>query len=101
MPVAGAPERPSELLLRDPSLTNETASAFSRLPAGHPEGWLDTLVGLFSDFYSAVVAKQKLEDYQPSFASFSEALRIDQTIEAMLRSAELGSFVTVGSERNV
>ena len=97
----GRRERPSELLLRDPSLTNETASAFSRLPAGHPEGWLDTLVGLFSDFYSAVVAKQKLEDYQPSFASFSEALRIDQTIEAMLRSAELGSFVTVGSERNV
>jgi predicted dehydrogenase len=73
-----------------------TATRFSKLPAGHPEGWLDTLVNLFSDFYGAIVAKGENSEYQPSFASFSDAHRIEQTIEAIVTSSRLGRLVRVG-----
>ena len=90
---------PNRLVHRDPSFLDGAASKFSRLPAGHPEGWLDTLVNLFADFYGAIAAKSEGADYRPSFASFSEAHRIVQTVEAVLASSRLGRPVRVGEDR--
>ena len=90
--------KPNQLILRDPPHMSEGAGAFSRLPAGHPEGWLDTLVGLFTDFYGAIAAERRGLEYAPSFATFSDARRIDQAVEAMLDSARLGRFVEVSSD---
>ena len=89
---------PNRLILRDPTLMEGTATRLSRLPAGHPEGWLDTLVNLFSDFYGAIVAKRQGAVYRPSFATFSDAHRIEQTVEAVLASSRLGRPVRVAAD---
>jgi len=89
---------PNRLVLRDPSLMDGATTRFTRLPAGHPEGWLDTLVNLFSDFYGAIVAKSEGAEYRPSFATFSDAHRIEQTVEAVLASSRLGRRVRVGED---
>jgi predicted dehydrogenase len=88
----------NELLMRDPSLMDPAASALSRQPAGHPEGWLDTFVNLFSDFYGAIAAKAASKPYEPSFATFSDAHRIEQAVEAVMASSKLGRAVAVGAQ---
>jgi predicted dehydrogenase len=88
--------KPNELVLRDPSLMTEANAAFSRLPAGHPEGWLDTLVGLFTDFYRAILARNEGSPYRPSFASFADAHRIELIMEAVLASDRTGRPMKVG-----
>ena len=87
---------PNQVVLRDPSLLSE-GHQFSRLPAGHPEGWLDTLVGLFTDFYAAVDARRTDTPYQSSFASFNDGHHIELIMEAILESNELHRAVRVGT----
>src|SRR5450756_3025272 len=70
----------------------------SRQPAGHPEGWIDTFVNLFSDFYCAVAASAAKEPYCPSFANFEEAHRIERTVEAVVASSRLDGAVRVDGE---
>jgi predicted dehydrogenase len=88
--------KPNQLLLRDPSLMSEANAELSRLPAGHPEGWLDTLVGLFTDFYRAILARNEGSPYRPSFASFADAHRIELIMEAVLASDRTGRPMKVG-----
>jgi predicted dehydrogenase len=73
------------------------AARLTRLPAGHPEGWLDTLVNLFEDFYTAVGAARAGEAYEPSLASFADAHRIQLIVEAVLASDRLDRPVSVGT----
>jgi len=90
---------PNQIALRDPTAMNAAASALSRQPAGHPEGWIDTFVNLFSDFYSAVAANAAKEPYCPSFANFEEAHRITRTVDAVIASSRLGAAVRVDGEK--
>ena len=45
---------PNVEIQRDPAVLHPSAARLSRLPAGHPEGWLDALARLVDDFYAAV-----------------------------------------------
>jgi predicted dehydrogenase len=83
-------------LPRDPSMLSPEAAALVHYPAGHQEGWPDALMNLFIDFYAAVAASVAGADYQPSFATFEDAHRITQAVEAILRSHRTGSWQTVG-----
>jgi predicted dehydrogenase len=78
---------PDQVTLRDPTAMNPAASALSRQPPEHPEGWIDTFVNLFSDFYSAVAARAAKEPY-----------RVARTVEAVLASNRLGAAVSVDGE---
>ena len=95
----GHRSEPNQIALRDPTAMNTAASALSRQPAGHPEGWIDTFVNLFSDFYSAVAASAAKEPYCPSFATFEEAHRIARTVEAVIASNRLDAAVRVDGEK--
>ena len=95
----GHRNEPNQIALRDPTAMNTAASALSRQPAGHPEGWIDTFVNLFSDFYSAVAASAAKEPYCPSFATFEEAHRIARTVEAVMASSRLDAAVRVDGEK--
>jgi hypothetical protein len=86
---------PNQIALRDPAAMNTAASALSGQPAGHPEGWLDTFVNLFTDFYGAVAASAANEPYCTSFATFEEAHRIARTVEAVMASSKLDAAVRV------
>jgi predicted dehydrogenase len=95
----GHRDEPNQIVLRDPTVMDPAASALSRQPAGHPEGWIDTFANLFSDFYSAVAASAAKEPYRPSFATFEDAHRISRTVEAIIASHRLGRAVRVDGER--
>jgi predicted dehydrogenase len=83
-------------LPRDPSMLAPEAAALAHFPAGHQEGWPDALKNLFLDFYAAVSAHDAGTVYERSFASFADAHRIIESVEAILRSHRMGGWQTVG-----
>ena len=89
---------PDQVAPRHTSAMDPAASALSRQPAGHPEGWIDTFVNFFSDFHSAVAARAAKEPYRPPFATFEDAHRIARTVKAVLASNRLGGAVRVDGE---
>jgi predicted dehydrogenase len=82
-------------VLRDPSELHPDAARLAHFPAGHQEGWPDALRNLFIDFYGAVAAHRDGEAYQPTFASFDDAARVQATVEAVVRSSASGTWVDV------
>ncbi|MDP9184984.1 MAG: Gfo/Idh/MocA family oxidoreductase, partial [Actinomycetota bacterium] len=80
---------------RDPSQLRPEAAALAHFPAGHQEGWPDALRNLFEDFYANVIAYGRDESYEPTFASFADAARVQAAVQAVVRSDATGSWVAV------
>jgi len=80
---------------RDPSQLHPEAARLAHFPAGHQEGWPDALRNLCIDFYGAVAADRAGETYEPTFASFDDAARVQATVEAVVRSSASGTWVDV------
>jgi predicted dehydrogenase len=82
-------------LPRDPSQLRPEAAGLAHFPAGHQEGWPDALRNLFEDFYANVIAHGRDEPYEPTFASFADAARVQAAVQAVVRSDATGSWVAV------
>jgi len=80
---------------RDPTQLHPDAARLAHFPAGHQEGWPDALRNLFIDFYAAVEAHGRGEEYDRTFASFDDAARVQATVEAVVRSSASGTWVDV------
>jgi predicted dehydrogenase len=89
--------RPNAELVRDPSLLSPGAAALAHYPAGHQEGWPDALFNLVTDFYGAVRARAGGQPYVHTFASFADAHRTTQTVEAILASSVDRAWVRVAA----
>jgi predicted dehydrogenase len=89
----GHRDRPSEVLLKDPTVMSEYGRAIVEAPGGHSEGFRDTFKMLYSRVYKAVEAGGPPEqaDY-PTFADGVYALRLG---EAILQSAKEQRWVSV------
>ena len=92
----GRRDEANRLLARDPSLLSPEAAPLAHFPGGHQEGWPDGLKNLFIDFYATVGAVEDGGEHSPSFATFAEAHRVTQTVEAIAESARARSWVEVG-----
>ena len=92
-------QEPENLVLR----TNDTAmktirrgwaemddsiKPFLRLPAGHPEGFLEAFANIYTDFAEAVNAKLEGKPYQGSFPSVDDGVREMEFIEAVVASSK-------------
>jgi len=87
-------ERPNELLvgcretgnmtiMKDPSLLDETARAYSSYPGGHNEGFNDTSKHIFNAFYQYIADGAKGEAPFPTFEDgWREALICERIFEA-------------------
>ena len=53
--------------MKDPSLMTPAARGYSAYPGGHTEGYPDTFVQLFKDFYAYI---EKGDNSEPGFATF-------------------------------
>ncbi len=82
-------------LPRDPTQLRPEAAALAHFPGGHQEGWPDALRNLFEDFFAAVAASRRGEQYTRTFASFDEAARVQATVEAVVRSDATGTWIDV------
>jgi len=80
----GHREKPNELLLKDPSLLDESVRQFSSYPGGHNEGFPDT----FKQLYGAIYKYIEAGDYsvKPDFATFEDGHEELVLGEAILRS---------------
>ena len=96
----GRRDRPSEDLVRDPSLLSPEVAPLARFPGGHQEGWPDALRNLLADFYAAVDARRRGEPHAATFASFEDAHHVVQVVDAIAASASTGAWVSVGSRRD-
>jgi predicted dehydrogenase len=89
----GHRDRPSEILLKDPSLLSAAARPFAEVPGGHAEGFRDTFKMLYSRFYAAVEAGGP--PAEPDYPTFADGVRGMQLGEAILESAKTARWVTV------
>jgi predicted dehydrogenase len=77
---------PNLELSRDPGWLDPRAARLTRLPAGHPEGWLDALSALVADFYSAVRAAAVGDGHDGDLATFQEGHARVCLVDAILES---------------
>lgn len=73
-----------------PSITPAAADV-TRLPAGHPEGYLEAFAVLYRDFARAVLAREAGEDFAPDVPGIVEGVRGMRFIEAVVESSAAGA----------
>jgi predicted dehydrogenase len=87
----GHRDRPSEEVVRDPSLLSPPAARLTHYPAGHQEGWPDALRNLMADFYATI----RDPAHRRTVATFADAHAVTLVVEAILQSARDGGWVDV------
>jgi len=87
----GHRDAPNQILLKDPSLLNETARGFADYPGGHAEGYPDTFKQLFRRFYASIADSTLTPDY-PVLA---DGLRQMKILDAELASHKSRAWVSV------
>lgn len=91
----GRRDRACEVLPKDPALQTPESRGYAAYPGGHPEGYPDTFVQLFKDFYGYIEAG----DFQaprtfPTFETGHDGLVL---CEAIAESAQKMAWVGVGA----
>ncbi|MCD1260409.1 Gfo/Idh/MocA family oxidoreductase [Paenibacillus athensensis] len=89
----GYRDQPSQTVLRDPSLLKKEALPFLHYPGGHEEGWTESLKNMMHHFYAGVMSEGKA--ISDSVASFKDGYQLMLIIDAMIRSAETGTWQSV------
>jgi predicted dehydrogenase len=91
----GRRDRACELLAKDPSLQSPESRGYAAYPGGHPEGYPDTFVQLFKDFYGYIAAGNlRAPRGFPTFDTGHEELVL---CEAIAESAQKKTWVTIGA----
>jgi predicted dehydrogenase len=81
----GYRDQPNQVLAKDPSLFHPEARALTGFPGGHAEGYPDTFVQVFRQFYGAIVSGKMPETGQ--FATFEDGHHEMLLCEAIQKSA--------------
>jgi len=89
----GRRDRACEVLPKDPSLQTPESRGYAAYPAGHPEGYPDTFVQLFKDFYGYIAkGDPKAPRTFPTFQTGHDELVL---CEAIAESAQKKGWVSV------
>jgi len=92
----GRRNTPSQELPKDPELMSEATRRYAAYPGGHAEGYPDTFVQLFRDFYGYLEAGDWQEPRSfPTFATGHEQMVLCEAIE---RSAQERAWISLGGE---
>ena len=89
----GRRDRASEELPKDPALLSPAARGYAAYPGGHAEGYPDTFVQLFRDFYGYLDAGDL--DALPHFPTFANGNQELVLCEAIAKSARDRAWVRV------
>jgi predicted dehydrogenase len=91
----GRRDRASEVLPKDPALQSPESRRYAAYPGGHPEGYPDTFVQLFKDFYGYLaVGDLRAQRTFPTFETGHIELIL---CEAIAESAQKKSWISVGA----
>lgn len=89
----GHRNKPNEYIIKDPALMQEKARKYAAYPGGHAEGYPDTFVQLFREFYT-YVSKGEFDAPCP-FPTFEDGWRELILCEAIHRSAIEARWVDI------
>ncbi len=89
----GRRKGPNEELMKDPSLMSAEARGYSAYPGGHIEGYPDTFMQLFKDFYSYIGAGDL--SMPRTFPTFEDGHREMMLCDAIALSGKERRWVTV------
>ena len=90
----GHRERANEVLQKDPSLIDESARSYARLPGGHQEAWADAFCNVMREIYGCIAAGPPYRALPPIAATFADGYRANAIVEAILDSARAGGSWT-------
>ena len=94
------PDRPREILRRGNAYVGEAAQGATRIPAGHPEGYLEAFANLYREAFRAIAAEVAGEPppEQPDFPRIDDGVARMALIEAAVARARQGAaWVPVAS----
>jgi len=89
----GHRDRPNELLPKDPSLFHPEVRALTGFPGGHAEGYPDTFLQVFRQFYKAIETGKMPETGQ--FATFEDGHHEMLLCDAIKKSAAEHRWVKI------
>ncbi|HEY2118972.1 MAG TPA: Gfo/Idh/MocA family oxidoreductase [Candidatus Acidoferrum sp.] len=90
----GRRDRASEILPKDPGLLSPEARGYAAYPGGHAEGYPDTFVQLFKDFYRYIAAGDfRVPRSFPTFETGHQELLL---CEAIAESAQKRAWIDLG-----
>lgn len=80
---------PKRLLTRNGAGTGEAAARMSRVPPGHPEGYLEGFANIYSEAANAIIARREgsSTSSEVMYPSVADGLRGVQFIDACVRSS--------------
>ena len=84
---------PKQLITRGGSGANDAANAVTRIPPGHPEGYLEGFANLYSDAASAIIALRegRKPDDNPLYPTVQDGLAGVSFVAAAVESSSQGS----------
>jgi predicted dehydrogenase len=91
----GHRERPNEILVKDPSLLDESARKYAHYPGGHPEGFPDGLKNLFGNVYDFIRSGADPRKVKPGFPTFIDGHVENRIVEAVLESNRTRRWVNI------
>ena len=89
----GYRDQPNQLLSKDPSLFHQDVRNLTGFPGGHAEGYPDTFVQVFKQFYKAIATGKMPETGR--FATFEDGHHEMQICDAISRSVLEKGWVKV------
>ena len=92
----GYREQPNQILPKDPSLFHPEVRKLTGFPGGHAEGYPDTFVQVFRQFYEAIESGKLPETGK--FATFADGHHEMLLCEAIERSVRTAAWVKVKQE---
>lgn len=91
------PDRPTEILRTGVGAQSDRAKAAIRLPAGHPEGFLEAFANLYRNFAAVLRAKADgtpVPPFADDFPGVEDGVRGMAFIEAVVASSQAGATWT-------
>jgi predicted dehydrogenase len=98
------PDRPTEIQRTAGPATSNAAKRATRLPMGHPEGFIEAFANLYRDFALALDARrrgQPLDRDVLDFPTVHDGVRGMRFLDAVVTSARTGGWVELASDAAV
>lgn len=88
-------DQPRQILTRGGPGLGQSAQAATRLPAGHPEAFIEAFGNIYRDFAAHVRAQTAGKAHSPAYPTIADGVRGVEFVEAAIKSAGSGSWVNL------
>jgi predicted dehydrogenase len=88
----GRRTEPNAVMIKDPSLMDESVRGYAALPGGHGEAWADAFRNLMRNIYTFVSLGYSMDKDRDkiNFPTFADGLESNRIVEAITASAKAG-----------